>query len=212
MKNFIVFLWIGMMIGVLYAEELQCYSYDPQHFIASGESKSSVKSIEAVYVVKLPKIRKKNFQNYVGVAVKAAGKIYQNHHLDCEAEKGRYYCSGECDSGQVWLDKKNRLMLEFVNYSEVRDYGNGLGGPVTLLDLRPKDEKVWIEGKKIACPDEVKQGNYICYGSKDEKQYYSCERSISSCQSNGKKHFGKYPDESSTRAALMRCFSKKPKK
>ncbi len=212
----------GMFVEIVYADDLQCLRYDPKYFVASnkwvplGEKFSSehlIKPIEAVYLLKLPKLEKHDFYNYVGVVVKAAGKTYQNHHLHCEPEKGGYYCRGECDSGQLWLDQKMRLKFEFVDYSEMVVPSDGKpGGPVTLLDLRPKDKKQWIEGKKVVCPEEIKQGNHVCYDKKEKGQYFFCKRSQESCESIGEKHFGFYSDESSTRAALMRCHMSKPKK
>ncbi len=215
MWKFPVLFLLGFLTFSVYAAELECLRYDSKHFIAStkwvpaGEvppSDSLVSLIEDVYLLKLPNLKKHNFYNHVGIIVKAAGKTYQNHYFDCEAEKGRYYCRGECDSGQVWLDHKMRLRFEFVSYSK-----ETMSGPETLLSLRPKDRKKWIEGKKVVCPEEVKQGKHVCYGKKEKGQYFYCERSQESCESIGKKHFGLYLDESSTRDALMRCHSSKPK-
>jgi hypothetical protein len=216
MKKSIMLLMAIFLTGAAYADDLQCFRYNPKHFTASkqwvpsGEKSSPeylIEPIEDVYVLKLPELKRGDFYNYIGVVVKAAGKLYRNYYLDCSLEKGKYYCRGECDSGQVWLDRTNRLRFEFVNYSK-----DTMDGPVMLLDLRPKDSKQWIKGKKVVCPEEIKEGNYVCYGKKEKGQYFYCERSRRACEISGKQHFGHYNNETSVRAALMRCLKSTPKK
>jgi hypothetical protein len=216
MKRSMIVLMIAVLTSTLYCDDLQCFRYDPKDFIASNKwvplgekfpSGNLIKSIEDVYVLKLPKLKKKDFYNYIGVVVKADGKLYKNYYLDCEMEKGRYYCRGECDSGQVWLDHNNRMKFEFVAYSK-----DTMSGPELLLDLRPKDKDQWIKSKRVDCHKEIKQGNHICYGKKVEGKYFGCERSRKSCESIGEEHFGHYRNESSVRAALMRCQLSTPKK
>ncbi|MBN2768468.1 MAG: hypothetical protein JXQ68_05150 [Campylobacterales bacterium] len=196
--------------SVVYADELQCFSFDPKYFTGSIEQVSADKTLpisdvalKEVYLLKLPKIQKHDFKNYVAIGVKMNGKIYINNDLDCALEKGVYYCRGLCDSGQVWLDKNSRLKFEFVGF------GEGEYAPdedYELPSLYPKDKKMWIKGKKVACPDAYKSGNYVCH-----KDYF-CERSKVECETVGEKHFGLYPDESSARAALLRCWNEKQKK
>ncbi len=57
----------GMFVEIVYADDLQCLRYDPKYFVASnkwvplGEKFSSehlIKPIEAVYLLKLPKLEK----------------------------------------------------------------------------------------------------------------------------------------------------------
>ena len=216
MKKSMIIVMIALLSGLVYGDDLQCFRYEPKDFLASDKwvplkekfsSENLIEPIEDVYVLKLPKLKKKDFYNYIAVVVKAAGKLYTNYYLNCEPEKGRYYCRGEDDSGQVWLDQKNRMKFEFVTYSK-----DTKSGPVSLLDLRPKNTRQWIEGKNVACPQTIKQGNHVCYGKKEKGEYFFCKRSRETCESIGKQHFGSYRNESAMRAALMRCHMSKPKK
>ncbi len=197
------------------ADELQCLRYDTEAFVASkrwippGKTLSPedvAGPVEAVYLLKLPSLTKRNFYNMVSVVVKAGGKIYRNDYLECAWENGAYYCRGECDSGQVWLDRRNRMRLAFVSYSK-----EGREGPELLLELYPKVQNRWMKGVQVACPREMKQGSYVCYGKKEKGKYFFCHRSREACDAAGEHRFGHYPDESAVRAALMRCSMSTPR-
>jgi hypothetical protein len=213
-RSIIFFIAVFTGMGTVSADDLQCLRYTPEAFVASdrwvppGEafhSTGTIFSVESVYVIKLPVSKQKNLSNTIGIVVKADGNIYRKYNLDCTWEKGTYYCRGECDTGQVWLDTENRLRFTFVTYSK-----EGEEGPQVLLELRPKDTERWIKGRKIPCPEEVREGNYVCYGKKEKGKYLFCQRSRLSCQTKEMQHFGYYPDESSVRAALMRCMTSTP--
>jgi len=216
MKHMVWLLTAVLTNIAVYADDLQCLRYAPEDFIASKRwippgkelsSKDIIGPIEEVYLLKLPSLKKQDFYNTVSIVVRVSGKVYRNDYLDCAWEKGAYYCRGECDSGQVWLDRSNRMRFEFVSYSK-----EGREGPELLLELYPKEQNRWIDGKEVACPKEIKQGNYVCYGKKEKGTYFFCHRSRLSCKASGEHRFGYYHDESAVRAALMRCDMSAPKR
>ncbi len=55
------------------------------------------------------------------------------------------------------------------------------------------------------------KGLYVCYDYKDEGIYSGCFRSIESCKSKGKQHFGKYPNIIESRNAFRRCITSMPR-
>jgi len=56
---------------------------------------------------------------------------------------------------------------------------------------------------------------YVCYDAKSinigKAIYEGCVRSSSTCRTNGKFHFGKYPNDEKAHAAFVRCVSSNPR-
>jgi hypothetical protein len=56
-----------------------------------------------------------------------------------------------------------------------------------------------------------RNGLYVCYDYRDSDGYYSgCFRSLKSCSSLNKKHFGRYGSRHESRKALQRCIESLP--
>ena len=83
--------------------------------------------------------------------------------------------------------------------------------------LTPKDSKKALLRCKRSKPNknyiDNKKGLYVCYDYKNRFGKYSgCFRSLKSCKSIHKEHFGKYPNFIESRNALIRCNGSSPRK
>ena len=200
-----------------------CYAYSANSFKAyksdSKQEDKSVKPIESV-IVKLPKPINKLDKNSdtITVSVKVASKVYNNRWImSYRNDDDIYQLGGECDSGQLVLDKYMNMRFWFVSFEKEN---NNLSEPEIALELYAKDKTRWITGVKIECPKEKKATKpthnlFVCYKSKtvqnSKVKYNGCQRVNNPCSSLGLEHFGHYLNSKNASAALKRCQESKPK-
>jgi hypothetical protein len=80
-----------------------------------------------------------------------------------------------------------------------------------------KDSKLALDRCKSSTPNkdfvDNPKGRYVCYEYKDKYgEYNGCFRSIKSCKSLHKKHFGHYLNRAETKSALNRCIDSMPRR
>jgi len=198
---------ISVILFMLEAEEPKCWRYDASRLIAWNSwvepgkkhlPQDEVKPIEWVYIMALGEVAEKKD---IALVAKTGERIYRHNYISCYKKEYGFACGGECDSGQLQLDKQMRLHLEQLDFVKEVKYE----GPVAELVLKSRDEKAWLKANAVACPEHVFEGPYVCYDERKGKEYQGCVRSPKQCKRIGKKHFGRYPDEQATRDALWRC-------
>ncbi len=212
--HFFTLIWIiSIMLSFLEADGLKCWRYDASQLIAwsadtiPGEKhllQDEVKPIEWVYMTAVGEVAERKD---IALAAKVSGRIYRHNYIDCHKKEYGFACGGECDSGQLQLDKQMRLRLKWLDFTKEVKYE----GMITELELESRDKKIWLKATEVSCPKSILEGSYVCYNKRKGKEYRGCIRSTQACKNTDKKHFGRYSDESSTRDALWRCQSSKPK-
>ncbi len=142
-------------------------------------------------------------------------------------EKALYRCGGECDAGELFLEKDLSMRLMGTNKLEVDI-------PVdpyqeekrTHLDLRKGIEKA--KAQKVTCPLYTERlfnpealGGYsadpllnVCYTAKSKQGaawiYEGCLMNAKPCKQIGKQHFGHYENVDSAYQAFLRCVDAVP--
>ena len=207
MKRLIIMMVLG--ISILYATPKRvCWQYNPAQLIAWNSTanihtvKDEVKDIKGVY------IWKKENKKEITLVTKIGERIYR-HPFISMYEKGKMSkYGGECDSGQLQLDKNMNLHLEFLYFMlEVES----ADGPKAELVLNQRDTKAILSATQVTCPEYVVEGLTVCYSNKDDHTYKGCVRSKLACHKIEKRHFGTYPNEASAEGAYWRCIRSEPK-
>ena len=207
MKRLIIMMVLSL--NILYATPKRvCWQYDPAQFIAWNSTaeihsvKDEMKDIKGVYIWK-----KKNKKEIVFVA-KVAEKVYR-HPFISMYEKGKISkYGGECDSGQLQLDKNMNLHLEFLYFMLDEE---SYEGPKAELVLNQRDTNATLNATQGVCPEYVVEGLHVCYSKKVDNRYEGCVRSKVACEKIEKRHFGLYPNEASAEGAYWRCIRSEPK-
>jgi hypothetical protein len=142
-------------------------------------------------------------------------------------ERGLYRCGGECDAGELFLEKDFSIRL-------IEPYKLELDIPVALyqeerrakLDLRKDIQK--SRAHQTTCPlyterlfnPEALGGHTadpllnVCYVSKVRRgtswAYEGCLMNANPCKRIGKQHFGHYPNIEDAYKAFLRCVDAIP--
>jgi len=124
------------------------------------------------------------------------GKSYEERYKD--HKEGKYVCYSrfECT--------KNIKSCASINRGYFGHYGTTQETQKALK--RCKLSKPYVN-------KDNKQGHYVCFNYLDyNRLYVGCFRSIKSCKTISKKHFGKYSSTINSKKALYRCINSLPKK
>ena len=200
---------MALGLSILYATPKRiCWQYDPSQLIAWNSTadihtaKDELKDIKGVYIWK-----KKNHKE-IAFVTKVGEHVYR-HPFISMYEKGKMSkYGGECDSGQLQLDKNMNLHLEFLYFMSEEENADG---PKAELELNQRDTNATLKATQVVCPEYVVEGLTVCYSNKDDNTYKGCVRSKQACSKIGKRHFGTYPNEASAEGAYWRCIRSEPK-
>lgn len=200
MQKISLFLTLLFFFNVTQAKDLECLRFDNALF-------SSKNSWNNPLYVALVKGNNHKVPPYVFTTYK--NKLYDNGYLMFykKSKNTRIY-NGECDSAYLSFHKNKGFQLSHLEFSN-SDEDNSHS-----FSLRSHKEKQWTKGEKVKCPQHVYKGRYVCYETRSHSktlEYKGCERSIPSCKSINKEHFGQYPNEEATYHALFRCYNSNPK-
>jgi len=158
----------------------------------------------------------------------AAGRrVALQQYLYChpDGKGGAYRCGGECDAGEILITKNGDLHFGTEAPLELDIEKPDPMEEEDRSTIHPVGKDRISEAHPSPCPpvvviffNPVRDGEdasirhpYVCYDRKSGGEYQGCDFSTRPCERIGKRHFGRYPTESASHAALERCVQSRPR-
>jgi len=205
---------LSLFVNFIYANDLLCFRFESSNFTSEKSWNTETQtytnipksSLAPVYIAF---IKSKDYTIPPYIFTRINNKTYDNKYLSFfKKTKYTLVYNGECDSAYLTFHKNKGLQLFSVELSHSKNE------QIHSFMLTTKDKEKWLIGKTVKCPSYAYRGKYVCYdkrSSAKKPEYTGCIRSLKTCQSINKKHFGHYSTEEATHKALFRCYLSNPK-
>ena len=217
---------MGLLSGVVYSKQNQCYRYDKKDFMLKKEKYNNRGKLTENKSLNLEYIKiyyPKNMSSTKPITLEysvSSHKHFVNFIFCMKDKKDLKWCAVECDGGGFNLKKDYSINIKYP----LRLSGEPEDSSIPYIELSAK-QKGYISAKKFKCPKKMPlskdildekyykdnpKGNFVCYDYKDKGKYNGCFRSIKKCKDLHLQHFGKYSSKQATKNALHRCITSKP--
>lgn len=251
MNKYIIAGLLAAVAGAAQAGNNICYEYpiDKTNLTQSYTKKISSDKIQDItknvdtsdYRLIIAKSAKKTKLNwhYIYLIRKSSGKTISWQSLECTPHRGisgGYDCHGECDSGELYIDRNNDIRIKYsldlgdsidlpegtyeVNASGLlRAKETACTKDIDAEDITKNDDEVSDSYVEMVEKNQKIPARYVCYNSKtisskngnSVPKYEGCIASKDSCRDIGLLHFGHYNSATATNEALIRCRESAPR-